>query len=104
LIGNVRLLKDLFREVEAFFLKTFPEKCGFFKISIFFEDFSRDIEAFSRIARLFKYILNGIEAFLKVMLGFFRNLSVAFIKTVAAEAFLLHSAPDHYPIYSHAGF
>jgi hypothetical protein len=48
-------------------LKTFPEKwrllfrnVGLLKISIFFEDFIRKIEAFSRIARLFKYICVGI--------------------------------------------
>jgi hypothetical protein len=35
----------------------------FIKISIFIEEFFREIEAFSRIARLFKYILSGIEAF-----------------------------------------
>jgi hypothetical protein len=29
------------------------------------KDIFRDIEAFLRIARLFKYILSGIEAFLK---------------------------------------
>jgi hypothetical protein len=29
------------------------------------KDIFREIEAFSRIARLFKYILSGIEAFLK---------------------------------------
>jgi hypothetical protein len=41
-------------------------KCGaFIKISIIFEDFFREIQAFSRIATLFKYILSGIEAFLK---------------------------------------
>jgi hypothetical protein len=54
-------LEDISREMEA------PVwKCGaFIKISIIFEEFFGDIEAFSRIARLFKYILSGIEAFLK---------------------------------------
>jgi hypothetical protein len=33
------------------------------QISIILEDFFREIEAFSRIARLFKYIFSGIEAF-----------------------------------------
>jgi hypothetical protein len=53
-------------------LKTFPEKwkllfrnVGLLNISIIFEDFFREIEAFSRIKRLFKYIFNGIDAFLK---------------------------------------
>jgi hypothetical protein len=36
---------------------------AFINISIIFEDFLREIEAFSRIARLFKYIFSGIEAF-----------------------------------------
>jgi hypothetical protein len=41
-------------------------KCGaFIKISILFEDFFREIQAFSRIIRLFKFIFTGIEAFLK---------------------------------------
>jgi hypothetical protein len=34
-------------------------------ISTIFEDFFREIEAFSRILRLYKYIFSGIEAFLK---------------------------------------
>jgi hypothetical protein len=39
------------------------DKCGaFIKISIIFEDFFREIEAFSRIARLFNYIFSGKEA------------------------------------------
>jgi hypothetical protein len=54
-------------------LKTFPEewkcsvsKCGAsLKISIIFEDFFREIEAFSRIVRLFNYIFIGMKAFLK---------------------------------------
>jgi hypothetical protein len=42
------------------------QKCGAFtKISIIFEHFFRDIEAFSRMVRLLKYIFSGIEAFLK---------------------------------------
>jgi hypothetical protein len=42
------------------------QNCGaFIKISIIFEDFFREIETFSRIARLCKYIFSGIEAFLK---------------------------------------
>jgi hypothetical protein len=52
-------------------LKTFPEKWRLLfrnvglliKISIIFEDFFREIEAFSSIARRFKYIFSGIEAF-----------------------------------------
>jgi hypothetical protein len=36
-------------------------------ITRLFEDISREMRAFSRIARLFKYIFSGIEAFLKVM-------------------------------------
>jgi hypothetical protein len=40
------------------------KKCGaFITISTIFEDFFREIKAFSRIARLFKYIFSGIEAF-----------------------------------------
>jgi hypothetical protein len=40
-------------------------KCGaFIKTSIIFEDFFRKIGAFSRIARLFKYIFSGIDNFL----------------------------------------
>jgi hypothetical protein len=35
------------------------------RISIIFEDFFREIEAFSRTARLFKYIFSGVEAFIK---------------------------------------
>jgi hypothetical protein len=38
---------------------------AFIKISIIFEDFSREIEALSRIAKLFKYIFGGIEVFKK---------------------------------------
>jgi hypothetical protein len=38
---------------------------AFLKISIISEDFSREIEVVSRIARLFKYNFSGIEAFLK---------------------------------------
>jgi hypothetical protein len=38
---------------------------GFVKTSIIFEHFFRQIEAFSRIARLLKYIFSGIEAFSK---------------------------------------
>jgi hypothetical protein len=34
------------------------------KITRLFEDFFREIEGFSRIARLFKYIFSAIEAFL----------------------------------------
>jgi hypothetical protein len=37
---------------------------GFQKISTIFDYFFREIEAFSRIVRFFKYILSGIEAFL----------------------------------------
>jgi hypothetical protein len=33
------------------------------KISIIFEDFFREIDAFSRIARIFKYIFKGIMTF-----------------------------------------
>jgi hypothetical protein len=41
------------------------QKCGaFIKISIIFEDFFREIEAFSKITRLFKYNFSGI-VFLK---------------------------------------
>jgi hypothetical protein len=38
---------------------------GFIKISIIFKDFFREIEAFSMIARPFKYIFSAIEAVLK---------------------------------------
>jgi hypothetical protein len=52
-------------------LKTFPKKMeasiwkygDFIKISFIFEDFFREIEAFSRITRHFKYIFSGIETF-----------------------------------------
>jgi hypothetical protein len=40
----------------------------FIKISFIFEDFFREIEAFSTIARLFKYIFSGIEAFFAMSL------------------------------------
>jgi hypothetical protein len=41
-------------------------KCGaLIKFSTIFENFYREIEAFSRIARHFKYIFSGIEAVLK---------------------------------------
>jgi hypothetical protein len=53
-------------------LKTFPEKwkllfrnVGLLKILIIFENFFREIEVLSRITKLFKYIFNGIDAFLK---------------------------------------
>jgi hypothetical protein len=43
-------------------MEAYVKKCGaFIKISIIFELFFREIEAFSRIVRLFR----GIEAFLK---------------------------------------
>jgi hypothetical protein len=52
-------------------------KCGaLIKISIIFEDFFREIAAFSRIARLFEYME---FRFFKVMRDFFQNVSVAFI-------------------------
>jgi hypothetical protein len=38
---------------------------GFIKISIIFEELFREIEAFSRMARLLKYIFSGIEVFLQ---------------------------------------
>jgi hypothetical protein len=51
-------------------LKTFPEKwrilfrnVGFLLRFKIFLDFFREIETFSRTARLFKYIFSGIEAF-----------------------------------------
>jgi hypothetical protein len=47
-------------------MKASVKKCGtFIKISIIFEDLFREIDAFSRIARLFIYIFGGIEVFLK---------------------------------------
>jgi hypothetical protein len=54
-------------------LKTFKEKWrlqfgneGFLKrFQLFFKTFTEHFKAFSRIARLFKYIFGGIEAFLK---------------------------------------
>jgi hypothetical protein len=46
---------------------------AFIKISITTEDFFREIEAFSRIARLSKYIFSGIEAFSAI------NVSVVFL-------------------------
>jgi hypothetical protein len=58
------------------------------KILIIFEDFHREIEAFSKTARLFKYIFKG-----KGDVRLFRNVSVAFIKPVAAGVFW-QSAPD----------
>jgi hypothetical protein len=37
------------------------KKCGaFIKISIIFEDFFREIEAFSMMTKLYKYIFSGI--------------------------------------------
>jgi hypothetical protein len=56
---TTRLLKNNSRVIEASVKKCLP----FITISIIFEDFFREIEAFSRIARLFKYIFNGIDAF-----------------------------------------
>jgi hypothetical protein len=61
-------------------MKAFFE--AFIKISIIFEAFFREIEAFSKIARLFKYIFSGNEAFSGLSL-----CHVAFIKSIAAEAF-----------------
>jgi hypothetical protein len=47
-------------------IRASAKKCGvFIKISIIFEDFLKETEAFTRMARLFKYIFSGIEAFLK---------------------------------------
>jgi hypothetical protein len=54
---------------------------GFYKDFKYFEDFSREIEVFSRIKRRFKYR------------GFFRNVSMAFIKPIAMEDFWPQSAP-----------
>jgi hypothetical protein len=51
--------EDIFREMEVSVWKY----GAFIKISIIIEDFFREIEAFSRIARLFKYILSEIETF-----------------------------------------
>jgi hypothetical protein len=45
------------------------------------------------ISRLFKYIFGGIGVFFKVIGGFFSNVSVAFVKTIAAGAFWSQSAP-----------
>jgi hypothetical protein len=60
-IRITRLFEDTSRVMEASVLK-----CRTFrKISIIFEDFFREIEAFSRNTRLFKYIFSGIAAFLK---------------------------------------
>jgi hypothetical protein len=70
-----RLLKDIFREVEAFFLvyMMIPEKWRLLfrnigllqRFLLFLKTFFIEIEAFSRIARLFKSIYSGMEAFLK---------------------------------------
>jgi hypothetical protein len=58
-------------------------KCGaFIKISTIFEDFYREIEAVSRIARLFKYIFSEKEPFFYINLLLSRNFWPPF-------------APDH---------
>jgi hypothetical protein len=60
-IKITRLLEGISRKMVAS-----DCKCGvFIKISIIFEDDSREIEAFLMIARLFEYLFSGIEAFLK---------------------------------------
>jgi hypothetical protein len=47
-------------------LKIFSENLRLFlKIRFFFEEIFREIESFSKIARLSKYILSKIEAFSK---------------------------------------
>jgi hypothetical protein len=59
-ISITRLFEEIFREMEAS-----AYKCEvFIKISIIFDNFFK-IENFSRIARPFKYIFSGKEAFLK---------------------------------------
>jgi hypothetical protein len=69
-------------------LKTFLEKWKLLfrnvGISIIFEDFFREFEAFSRIVRLFKCILVGC--------GFFRYVSVAFKKLLPRRQY--GSSPD----------
>jgi hypothetical protein len=84
LFRKVRLLKNIFREVEAFlnqyedlykdneaFWRHFQRNGGFclemwgFYKDFNYQDFFREIEAFSRIAKLFKHIFSGIEAFSK---------------------------------------
>jgi hypothetical protein len=56
-----RLFEEISREMKASVLY-----CGaFIKISIIFEEFFIEIETFSRIARIFKYIFSGKEVFVK---------------------------------------
>jgi hypothetical protein len=59
--GFFKLIWGFYKDNEAFWR-------NFKKISIIFEDFFRKVEAFSRIARLIKYIFSGIEAFSAVSL------------------------------------
>jgi hypothetical protein len=65
---------------------------GFYKDFNYFKDFYREVEAFSRIARLFKYIFSEKS---ESDVRLFRNFSVAFIKLISAEAFWPQSAPGH---------
>jgi hypothetical protein len=85
----MRLFEDITREMEAF-VKKFG---AVIKISIIFEDFFREIVDFSSIARLFKYIFKWNEGLIKVMRGYFGNVSWALIKHISAEAFWPQSAP-----------
>jgi hypothetical protein len=64
---RIRRILKIFSENLRHFLKLFD---AYSKISILFEDifqeaFFNECEGFSKIARLFEYILSKIEAFLK---------------------------------------
>jgi hypothetical protein len=74
------------------------------RISTIFEFFFREIEVFSRISRLFKNIFSKIEAFSKRCEIFFPNFLVAFINSIAAEAFWSKFAPDNGQIISNLSF
>jgi hypothetical protein len=66
----------------------------FYKDFNYFEDFSRKIEAFSRIVRFFKYIFSGIEAFLKWCEAFPQCLCNLY-KTYCHGGFLAQSALEN---------
>jgi hypothetical protein len=72
-------------------------------ISIIFEDFFREFEAFSRIVKLLKYIFSGIDTFLSNV-RLLRNVSVAFIKPIVAEAFWWKSTPVYGGIFSSSDY
>jgi hypothetical protein len=74
-IKITRLFEDISRERESFVYK-----CGdFIKISIIFEDFLEKL-------RLFQGLRGFLNTFLRNS-DFFPNVSVVFIKTIAAETF-----------------